>query len=74
MLKVSSSRPEFFSMSFNILLSWYDLRRLNHEPNFQRTLTKEVGTQTFILLPNDSFYILPIIDIEILTYGLEQNP
>ncbi|MFD2035164.1 RagB/SusD family nutrient uptake outer membrane protein [Belliella marina] len=55
-------------------LSWYDLRRLNHEPSFQRILSKKVGSQTYTLLPNDLFYILPLIDIEIQTYGLEQNP
>ncbi|MCH7408139.1 RagB/SusD family nutrient uptake outer membrane protein [Belliella sp. DSM 111904] len=55
-------------------LSWYDLRRLNHEPDFQRILTKEVGSKTYTLMPNDLYYILPLIDVEIQTYGLEQNP
>lgn len=53
---------------------WLDLRRLNHDPRFQETLRKSVGDMTYELLPNDLFYILPIIDIEIETYSIRQNP
>ncbi|MFC0264797.1 RagB/SusD family nutrient uptake outer membrane protein [Fontibacter flavus] len=53
---------------------WFDLRRLNHEEEFKETLTRTLGGITYTLEPNSRFYILPIMDIEIATYGLLQNP
>ncbi|MFD2036382.1 RagB/SusD family nutrient uptake outer membrane protein [Belliella marina] len=53
---------------------WYDLRRLNHEDAFKETLTRNIANSIYTLEPNSSFYILPIIDLEIQTYGLLQNP
>ncbi|OQP54416.1 RagB/SusD family nutrient uptake outer membrane protein [Niastella populi] len=55
-------------------LRWTDLKRLNREPKFAKTLTRVVDTQVYTLPPNDPRYVLPIPLTEIRISGIEQNP
>ncbi|MFN0290149.1 RagB/SusD family nutrient uptake outer membrane protein [Pedobacter helvus] len=41
-------------------LRWTDLRRLNKDPRFAVTLTRELNAQTYTLPPNDPRYVFPI--------------
>ncbi len=52
---------------------WMDLKRLNLDPDLAVTLTRQVGGQTYTLLPNSKRYVLPIPDEEIILSGIEQN-
>lgn len=52
---------------------WEDLRRLNLDPKFQRTLTRVIAGKLYILPPNDPRYVFPIPINEIKFSGLEQN-
>lgn len=54
-------------------LRWIDLRRLNKEPTFQTTLTRVVGADTYVLLPNDPRYVYPIPQEIIRISGIQQN-
>jgi tetratricopeptide (TPR) repeat protein len=53
---------------------WEDLRRLNQDPLFTKTLTRMINNQTYTLPPNDNRYVLPIPDLEIRLGGIAQNP
>lgn len=53
---------------------WEDLRRLNKEPRFAKTLVRQVAGQRFELPPNDNRYTWPIPLSEIDAAGLFQNP
>ena len=53
---------------------WDDLRRLNKDPIFARTLIRVLNGQPYTLAPNDPKYVLPIPDNEILLSGIQQNP
>jgi len=55
-------------------LRWADLRRLNKDPRFQVTLTRNINGQTYTLPPNSSKYVLPLDPIETTSGGLQQNP
>lgn len=55
-------------------IRWLDLRRLNKDVRFSKTLSRTVNGITYTLPPNDVRYALPIPEIEVLHYGLEQNP
>lgn len=55
-------------------LRWYDLKRLNSDPQFATTLTRVIGGNTYTLPPNDKRYAFPIPDEEVLGSGLQQNP
>lgn len=55
-------------------LRWEDLRRLNKDSRFAKTLTRVISGETFTLPPNDQRYTLPIIPAEITLSGLPQNP
>jgi hypothetical protein len=55
-------------------LRWIDLRRLNQEPRYAKTLTRKLDSQTYTLPPNDKKYAYPIPDIEIQLSHLQQNP
>lgn len=55
-------------------LRWTDLRRLNKDPRFAVTLTREVNGQIYTLPPNDLRYTYPLPENEILLSGIEQNP
>lgn len=55
-------------------LVWTDLRRLNSDSRFAKTLRRVVGSATYELLPNSIRYVLPIPDGEIKLTGITQNP
>jgi hypothetical protein len=60
-------------LPFTGQLRWEDLRRLNQDPRFARTLTKMVNGVKKELPPNDSKYVFPFPDQEILLSGVQQN-
>ncbi|MFD2904234.1 RagB/SusD family nutrient uptake outer membrane protein [Sphingobacterium anhuiense] len=45
---------------------WEDLRRLNMEARFAKTLTRTLSGKQYILPPNDSRYTLPVIPQELI--------
>lgn len=47
-------------MPFTGMTRYIDLKRLNLEKRFQKTITRKADGQTWILPPNDNRYILPI--------------
>ncbi|WP_121811347.1 RagB/SusD family nutrient uptake outer membrane protein [Mucilaginibacter kameinonensis] len=55
-------------------LRWTDLRRLNQDPQFAKTLVRTVKDQNYTLAPNDNKYVFPIPDEVISTSGIQQNP
>ncbi len=61
-------------LPFTGSIRWEDLRRLNKEPQFAKTLIRMLNGQTYSLLPNDPKYALPIPDDEIRLSGIKQNP
>lgn len=61
-------------LPFTANVRWDDLRRLNKDPLFQKTLTRQYLGQTYQLLPNGNNYVLPIPQEEIDMVGLQQNP
>lgn len=54
-------------------LRWTDLRRLNQDSRFSKTLTKTNNGITRQLLPTDKRYTFPIPQDEISRSGIEQN-
>lgn len=52
---------------------WEDLRRLNLEDSFKRTLSRTVNNIIHTLPPNDLRYVFPIPNEEIKLSGIEQN-
>ncbi|MEP0713603.1 RagB/SusD family nutrient uptake outer membrane protein [Algoriphagus sp.] len=55
-------------------IRWIDLRRLNRESEFQKTLLREVDGQSYMLEPGSHKYAFPIPLDEIKLNSLEQNP
>lgn len=55
-------------------LRWSDLRRLNRDPRFAKTLMRELNGEVYTLPPNDLRYVFPIPDNEIVGTGIDQNP
>jgi hypothetical protein len=56
-------------------LRWTDLRRLNQDQRFSKTLTRYIKGQTYTLPPNDLRYTWPIPEEVInLNPGMLQNP
>lgn len=55
-------------------LRWVDLRRLNKEKRFEKTLVRKINGQTYELPPNDIRYVFPIPYDAIKISGIEQNP
>jgi len=55
-------------------IRWADLRRLNKEPRFSKTLIRKVDGKEYRLLPNDPKYVFPIPPTSVSISGLEQNP
>lgn len=53
---------------------WTDLRRLNRDPRYARTLKRVMGNRVFELAPNSLRYVFPIPDAEIKLTGIPQNP
>lgn len=54
-------------------LRWMDLRRLNRDPRFAKTLRKQIDGKIYELEPNSKLYIWPIPDDAVVHGGLEQN-
>lgn len=54
-------------------LRWQDLKRLNREAKYSKTLTRIIGNETYILPPNDSKYVIPIPQFVINNNGILQN-
>lgn len=52
---------------------WRDLRRLNKEDAFAKTLYRNIGDDVFSLPPNDKRYVMPIPEDVIRFSGIEQN-
>jgi len=46
---------------------WEDLRRLNNDPRFAKTLIKKLAGKEYILPPNDPRYTFPVIPQELIT-------
>jgi hypothetical protein len=55
-------------------LRWADLRRLNRDTRFAKTLTRNLNGQIVSLSPGDKRYVLPIPFLEIRLSGIGQNP
>lgn len=54
---------------------WFDLKRLNKEPEFAKTITHEFAGQTFTLAPNSDRYQMPFAPIYFeYAPNLKQNP
>ena len=53
---------------------WTDLRRLNRDSRFEKTLSRTIGTENFVLSPLSHRYLLPIPPEEIQVSGIAQNP
>jgi SusD family. len=54
-------------------LRWEDLRRLNKDPKFAKTIYRKIDDRLFTLEPNSSRYVWPIPPDVIELGGLEQN-
>lgn len=72
LIKIITERRKELPFTGN--LGWEDLRRLNKDPRFARTLRRTVAGQEYVLPPNDLRYVSLIPEIEILLTGIEQNP
>lgn len=55
-------------------LRWGDLKRLNKETRYAKTLARDLNNQVYTLPPNDEKYVLPIPQQEIDVSGIAQNP
>lgn len=60
-------------MPFTGDLRWEDLRRLNKESAFAKTLSRKYNGETYSIAPNSNRYVLPIPDNEIQLSHIEQN-
>lgn len=56
------------------ILRWADLKRLNRETRFQKTIIRQLKGKTYLLEPNSPLYALPIPNNEVQLSGLTQNP
>lgn len=54
-------------------LRWEDLRRLNKDPKFAKTVTRVVAGKSYSIFPSDRRYVLPIPPYEINISGIQQN-
>ncbi|QEC40251.1 RagB/SusD family nutrient uptake outer membrane protein [Pseudobacter ginsenosidimutans] len=54
-------------------IRWQDLKRLNRDPQYAKTLTRTIGSETYNLPPNDPRYVLPIPQFVINYNGITQN-
>ncbi|WP_270089140.1 RagB/SusD family nutrient uptake outer membrane protein [Sphingobacterium sp. SYP-B4668] len=54
-------------------LRWEDLRRLNKDARFAKTLVRQVAGETYVLEPNDLRYVWPIPNSVVQLTGMEQN-
>jgi len=70
--KILIERRKELPFSGNI--RWEDLRRLNKDSRFSKTLIRVLNGITYTLPPGDIKYTYPIPPDEIALSGLEQNP
>lgn len=63
-------RKEF---PFTSQIRWEDLRRLNEEGKYSKTLYRNFEGATFSLPPNDPRYVFPFTSKEIIQTGTQQN-
>lgn len=61
-------------LPFTSQIRWEDLRRLNNDPRFKTTIVRNIGGQTYTLIPGSSAYVFPIPPSETQLSGIEQNP
>lgn len=54
-------------------LRWADLKRLNHDSRFAKTITRLYNNKVFTLSPGDNKFAWPIPNDEILYSGIQQN-
>jgi len=54
-------------------LRWGDLKRLNKDPRFAKTIIRTVAGQAYTLDPGDKRYVFPIPAEEIAASGMVQN-
>lgn len=71
MLILQERRKE---LCFRPSLRWTDLRRLNLDNNFKKTLVRVLNTQTYTLEPGDKRYSFLIPQAVIEISGIQQNP
>lgn len=60
-------------LAFTGQLRWEDLRRLNKDERFAKTIYRIINGTTYSLPPNDKRYVYPIPDDEIALSGIQQN-
>lgn len=61
-------------LPFTGQIRWEDLRRLNKDSHFAKSVVHIANGNTYTLPPNDNRYVFLIPPIEIQQYGLQQNP
>lgn len=54
-------------------IRWSDLRRLNNDDRFKKTLKRVLGTDVYELAPGDNRYTMPIPPDVIQLSGMQQN-
>lgn len=54
-------------------LRWMDLKRLNRQPQFAKTLQRKLNNQLYELPPNSPRYALPLPAVVIALSGMQQN-
>lgn len=56
-------------------IRWFDLKRLNKDPRFVKTITHTLSGKTYTLTPDDNHYVLPI-PLNVISRNplIEQNP
>lgn len=60
-------------LPFTGQIRWQDLRRLNTDSRFAKTLIRKINGITYQLLPNDKKYVYPFPKNEIQHAGIQQN-
>ena len=60
-------------LAFRSMLRWYDLRRLNQDPRFAKTLTRKLNGVTYTLAPGDKRYAFLLPAQVVAISGIQQN-
>jgi tetratricopeptide (TPR) repeat protein len=60
-------------LAFTGQIRWEDLRRLNQDPVFAKTITRTINGVKVELPPNDSRYVFELPEQEIQLSGVQQN-